>query len=88
MLLSAGTVLSAHLFKHALDEDRVVEIDYLTGDDAYKQSWMTERRQRVGIIACNPRTPRGLMIGARELAGALKQRLQRIRPSRLTPLSE
>ncbi len=86
--LSAGTVLSAHMFKHALDEDRVVEIDYLTGDDAYKQSWMTERRQRVGIIACNPRTPRGLMIGARELAGDLRHRLRRIRQARVAPLSE
>ncbi len=67
--LSAGTVLSAYMFKHALDEDRVFEIDYLTGDDAYKQSWMTSRRQRVGILACNPWSPRGLLIGAKELAG-------------------
>ena len=69
---SAGTVLSAHLFRHALDEDRVVEIDYLSGDDAYKQSWMTERRERVGLIACNPRTPRGLMISAAEFAGEVR----------------
>lgn len=72
--LSAGTVLSAHMFKYALEKDRVLEIDYLTGDDAYKQLWMTERRQRVGIIACNPWTPRGLMIGAREFAGDVWKR--------------
>ncbi len=72
--LSAGTVLSAHMFGHALDVDHVLEIDYLTGDDAYKQSWMTRRRQRTGILACNPRTPRGLMIGAQELAGGITQR--------------
>ena len=69
---SAGTVLSAHLFKHALDEDRVVEIDYLSGDDAYKQSWMTGRRERVGLIACNPWTPRGLLISAAEFAGEMR----------------
>jgi CelD/BcsL family acetyltransferase involved in cellulose biosynthesis len=72
--LSAGTVLSAHMVRHALEQDRVVEIDYLTGDDAYKQSWMTSRRQRIGVIACNPRTVRGLVIGAQEFAGAMAQR--------------
>jgi hypothetical protein len=71
---SAGTVLSAFLFQHSLDVDGVVEIDYLTGDDAYKQSWMSERRERVGIMACNPRTARGLLRGAYETAGALRAR--------------
>lgn len=78
--LSAGTVLSAHMFRHALDKDRVVEIDYLTGDDAYKQSWMTKRRQRVGLIACNLWTRRGLLLGAREFAGELvKPFLRKVR---------
>jgi len=72
--LSAGTVLSAHLFRHALEEDRVVEMDYLTGDDAYKKGWMTHRRERIGLLACNPRTARGLVAAAREYAGALRQR--------------
>lgn len=71
---SAGTVLSAYLFEHSLDVDRVAEIDYLTGDDAYKQSWMTERRERVGVIACNPRTWRGLGRGVYEWMGAIRQR--------------
>ena len=75
--LSAGTVLSAHLFKHSLDVDRVVEIDYLTGDDAYKRQWMTERRARVGVVACNPRTLRGALRGACEWTGALRQRVRR-----------
>jgi hypothetical protein len=71
---SAGTVLSAFLFEHSLDVDRVTEIDYLTGDDAYKQAWMTERRERFGVIACNPRTWRGLARGAYEWAGAARLR--------------
>jgi len=69
--LSAGTVLSAHMLKYALDEDRVVEIDYLTGDDTYKTAYMTNRRQRVGLIACDPWTPRGLLVSAKELAGEI-----------------
>jgi hypothetical protein len=73
--LSAGTVLSGHMFKHALDVDRVSEIDYLSGDDAYKRSWMTARRQRVGLVACNPKTPRGLLIGAKKYAGQIWRRI-------------
>jgi Acetyltransferase (GNAT) domain len=71
---SAGTVLSAMLFEHSLEVDRAVEIDYLTGDDAYKRSWMNDRRERVGVIACNPRTLRGLLRGGYESAGALRER--------------
>lgn len=74
--LSAGTVLSAFMFRHALDVDHVVEIDYLTGDDPYKRAWMTHRRERVGLIACNPRTLRGAGRALYELAGSARQRLR------------
>ncbi len=74
--LSGGTVLSALLFEQALDVDRVTEIDYLTGDDGYKRSWVSERRERVGLIACNLATPRGLLAAGREFAGQLRQRLR------------
>lgn len=67
---SAGTVLTAHLFQHAMDVDRVVEIDYLTGDDPYKQTWMTHRRERVGLMACNLKSVPGLSAASREWAGA------------------
>jgi len=73
---SAGTVLTAHMIRHALEVDRVVEIDYLTGDDAYKKSWMTQRRERVGLMACNTRTVRGLAAAGRELAGELRARVR------------
>lgn len=47
--------------EHVIDVDRVREVDYLTGDDAYKKDWMSHRRERWGIIAMNPRTPHGLI---------------------------
>lgn len=74
---SVGTVLTAAMFEHSLDRDHVVEIDYLTGDDAYKRSWMTHRRERIGLIACNLRTPRGLLVAAREWAGDLRHAWRR-----------
>ncbi len=73
---SAGTVLSAHMFRHALEVDRVVEIDYLTGDDPYKSAWMTHRRERIGLLACNLRSSRGVWSAAREMAGALSAPLR------------
>ncbi len=70
--LSAGTLLTAHMMQHAIDVDRVAEVDYLTGDDAYKRDWMSHRRERWGIAAFNVRTLRGRLgalrhIGARRL---------------------
>jgi hypothetical protein len=63
--LSAGTVLTACLLEHAIDRDGVSRIDYLSGDDAYKQDWMSKRRERHGIAAYNVRTlrGRGLLLG-------------------------
>jgi hypothetical protein len=74
---SAGTVLTAQLIEHSLEQDRVTAIDYLSGDDPYKQAWMSGRRERVGLIACNLRNPRGALIAAYEYAGALRRRWRR-----------
>jgi hypothetical protein len=73
---SAGTVLTAHMFRHALETDRVVEIDYLTGDDPYKSAWMTHRRERIGLLACNLASSRGAWRAAREIAGSLSAPLR------------
>lgn len=49
--LGAGTLVSAALTAHVLDVDQVHEIDFLAGDDAYKAEWMSQRRDRTGLIA-------------------------------------
>lgn len=49
--LSAGSILTRNLMQHVIDTDKVKIIDYLTGDDAYKKDWMSERRQMVGLMA-------------------------------------
>ncbi len=63
--LSAGSVLTADLMRHVIDVDQVVEIDYLTGDDPYKADWMTQRRERHGIVAFYPWSIQGLLSAAK-----------------------
>ncbi|MDE2399355.1 MAG: GNAT family N-acetyltransferase, partial [Burkholderiales bacterium] len=64
--LSAGTLLTTLLMTKALDEDRVHEVDYLIGDDPYKRAWMSERRERWGLVAYSAASPAGLFGLARE----------------------
>lgn len=65
--LSAGTILTAEMFRHAIDEDKVSMIDYLVGDDPYKRDWMTHRRVYYGISAYDPRSVSGIVARARKL---------------------
>jgi hypothetical protein len=44
--LSPGSVLSAALFRHVIDIDRVTMVDFGTGDDPYKRDWMEQVRPR------------------------------------------
>ena len=76
---SPGTLLTQLLMQHAFEHDAAVEIDYLIGDDDYKRGWMSQRRERWGIIAFNPRTLGGLAGWAGE---ALGRRVRRFRPLR------
>lgn len=51
---STGSILTAFMMEHVIDTDSVNEIDFLTGNDAYKQDWMSERRERflLGCVKC------------------------------------
>jgi len=42
---SPGSILTSFLMRHVIDTDGVREIDFLSGNDAYKQDWMSERRE-------------------------------------------
>jgi CelD/BcsL family acetyltransferase involved in cellulose biosynthesis len=55
--------------QHVIDIDGVTQVDYLTGDDAYKQDWMSHRRERWGMVAFNPRTLKGAVGILRHMAG-------------------
>jgi hypothetical protein len=79
--LSAGSVLTATLMTHVMDVDRVTVVDYLTGDDAYKKDWMSERRERIGLRVYNRRSLRGALAAARSVAAPYLKRLLRRRGS-------
>lgn len=52
---SPGSILTAYLMEYVIDVDKVEEIDFLTGNEAYKQDWMSERRQRFRVLFVRPR---------------------------------
>jgi hypothetical protein len=56
--LSAGTTLSAALFAHVIDIDRVDLVDFGTGDQPYKADWMEAVRPRFRIDCLDPAQPR------------------------------
>lgn len=51
---SPGSILTRHMMQHVIDTDRVEEIDFLIGNDAYKRDWMSERRECEGLICQAP----------------------------------
>jgi hypothetical protein len=51
---SPGSILTAYLMQYVIDTDEVDEIDFLNGNEAYKQDWMTERRERWGLVFFKP----------------------------------
>ncbi len=73
--LSAGTTLTAALFRHVIDNDRVKLIDYGTGDQAYKRDWMELARPRFQIDCLDPRQPRAWPDLARRSLRRIAQRL-------------
>lgn len=66
---SPGSILMAYLMEYVIDVDGVEEIDFLTGNDAYKQDWMSVRRQRFALSCIKNREP----------AGRLTQFVQRLK---------
>ncbi|MDE8653543.1 GNAT family N-acetyltransferase [Novosphingobium album (ex Liu et al. 2023)] len=75
--LSPGSVLSAALFRHVIDGDKVSLVDFGTGDDPYKRDWMEAVRPRYRLDMFRPLSPRNWLIfakiGLRRLAATAKR---------------
>jgi CelD/BcsL family acetyltransferase involved in cellulose biosynthesis len=67
--LSPGTVLTALMVRHLLEQEHVAALDFGRGDDAYKAGWTGLRRQRIGVLLCPPWHKAGFFAAARHLAG-------------------
>ena len=75
--LSPGTVLTAMMIRHLLDDEHVATLDFGRGDDEYKEKWVGCRRQRIGTLLVNPRKLRGAAALLRHKAGRLHAALKR-----------
>lgn len=51
---SPGTLLTAAMFEHVIDRDRIGMVDFGTGDDPYKRDWMEAVRTRYRLRAWKP----------------------------------
>ena len=56
---SPGTVLMAEMVRFVMENDQVTRLDFMSGDDKYKQDWMSERREKLLLTAYNPRSLHG-----------------------------
>ena len=69
--ISVGTLLTAFMMRHVIDVDKVEIVDYLTGEEDYKKKWMSDRRERWGIIAFNAHSFRGFVFGITQIWGRI-----------------
>ncbi len=44
--------------EYVIDTDKVDEIDFLTGNERYKQDWMSQRKARWEMVCTNSTKPR------------------------------
>jgi hypothetical protein len=56
---SPGSILTSFLMEYVIDTDKVTEIDFLTGNETYKQDWMSERRERFALSCVKSVKPTG-----------------------------
>ncbi len=71
---SPGTVLTAMMIEHLIEQEGVRALDFGRGDDPYKASWTTARRQRVGLVLANPRTVAGIVSVVQHFAGQVRRK--------------
>ncbi|BAZ94384.1 hypothetical protein TspCOW1_06500 [Thiohalobacter sp. COW1] len=76
---SPGSILTSFMMEYVIDAEAVDEIDFLTGNDAYKQDWMSERRERFVLGCVKGVEPEGMH---ERLAGSLKRMLKRLQGGR------
>lgn len=74
---SPGTVLTAWMIRHLLDDEHVKSLDFGRGDDPYKAEWVDRRRERVGMLLARPMTVVGAAALLRHDGGTVLRRVRR-----------
>ena len=72
---SPGSVLTQAMMQATIDTDQVQVVDYLTGDDAYKQDWMNQRRERWAVRGFNPRRLKGCAAAVHSFGRGMTQQI-------------
>jgi len=57
---SPGTLLTHWALQQLHDQSGVRDVDFGRGDDSYKRLWLSSSRDRVGLLAANPKSLNGL----------------------------
>jgi len=57
--LPLDDMVTARITQHLIDVDRVAELDFGYIVEQFAAHWAPRTRQRIGIVAFNPRTRRG-----------------------------
>jgi CelD/BcsL family acetyltransferase involved in cellulose biosynthesis len=73
--LSPGTLLTALMIRHLLEQDAAAVLDFGRGDDPYKAGWTGCRRQRDGLLLCPLAHPAGVAALARHGLGQAARRV-------------
>jgi len=71
---SPGSILTQFLMEYVIDIDKVEEIDFLTGNESYKQDWMSERRECFALSCIKNIKPAGRY---QQLVSSIKRILKR-----------
>jgi len=80
--LSVGSIAILQALRHLLDADKVRELDYGRDDEPYKHIWMSDIRQRMGVLVFCPRTFGGLVALCQHSAVQLKdETIRRLKPA-------
>ena len=56
---SPGSMLTAYMMEQVIDGERVEEVDFIIGNEAYKRDWMTVRRERYALTFAADRDSAG-----------------------------
>ena len=75
---SSGTLLTAAMFRHAIEQDQVTRVNFGTGDEQYKADWMDRRQPLFEVKLFNPWTFRGLSGYMRERLSDVRSTIRRV----------